>query len=422
MELSFGQPLGSIVQYAYVVQSIDRAAADYVDRLGIGPWFAPRAVHAVRGALPRPAHIGGHQSRARVLGSRDARARRAARRHAVGLHPSSGQRRYGFHHWAVFTEQLDAEHRALPGARLRGGLLRRPASGSRISYVDSTRDLPGMIELVEHTDAQEQVYETIYRASVGWGGDEPLRRSEIDDRRDGERPGGLGRPRSYADARARLRDGPRGAAELGHVFGPLYWDERERVDDAIAKLTRVREAGIRTIVDPTAPGLGRYVPRVREVAQAAGLQVIVASGVYAFLELPGFLAYRPTSAIASLFVREITEGIDDTGVKAAFLKCAVERHGVIGDVPRILEAVAIAATETGVPVMVHTNAAAADRLDGAREAHQPRRRSRDGSSSPTPATATTSTTCARSQARAPGSAATGSGSSTSTRSKIGSAR
>jgi phosphotriesterase-related protein len=150
---------------------------------------------------------------------------------------------------------------------------------------------------------------------------------------------------------------PEALQNWGHVFGPLYWNERERVDDAIAKLTRVREAGIRTIVDPTAPGLGRYVPRVREVAQAAGLQVIVATGVYAFLELPGFLAYRPTSAIASLFVREITEGIDDTGVKAGFLKCAVERHGVVGDIPRILEAVAIAAKETGAPVIVHTNAA-----------------------------------------------------------------
>ncbi len=163
---------------------------------------------------------------------------------------------------------------------------------------------------------------------------------------------------------------PEALQNWGHVFGPLYWDERERVADAIAKLTRVRETGIRTIVDPTAPGLGRYVPRVREVAQAAGLQVIVATGVYAFLELPGFLAYRPTSAIASLFIREITEGIDDTGVKAAFLKCAVERHGVIGDIPRILQAVAIAATETGVPVMVHTNAAertgllALDKLTG----------------------------------------------------------
>jgi phosphotriesterase-related protein len=52
-------------------------------------------------------------------------------------------------------------------------------------------------------------------------------------------------------------------------------------------------------------------------------------------------------------------GIDDTGVRAAFLKCAVERHGLVGDVPKILAAVAAAAVETGAPVMVHTNAAAA---------------------------------------------------------------
>jgi hypothetical protein len=35
-----------------------------------------------------------------------------------------------------------------------------------------------MIELVEHTDAQEQVYDTIYRASIGWDGSEPLRHSD----------------------------------------------------------------------------------------------------------------------------------------------------------------------------------------------------------------------------------------------------
>ena len=92
------------------------------------------------------------------------------------------------------------------------------------------------------------------------------------------------------------------------------------------------------------------------MAEAVDLNIIVASGVYAFLELPNFLAYRSVEAIAELFVREIREGIDDTGVKAAFLKCAVERHGLVGDIPRILEAIAIAATETGAPVMVHTNA------------------------------------------------------------------
>ena len=53
--------------------------------------------------------------------------------------------------------------------------------------------------------------------------------------------------------------------------------------------------------------------------------------------------------IAELFVREIREGIDDTGVKAAFLKCAVEQHGLIGDIPRILAAIAAAASRRARP-------------------------------------------------------------------------
>ena len=45
-------------------------------------------------------------------------------------------------------------------------------------------------------------------------------------------------------------------------------------------------------------------------------------------------------------------------MRAAFLKCAVEEHGLVGDVPTILAAIAAAAVETGAPVMVHTNGAA----------------------------------------------------------------
>jgi len=156
---------------------------------------------------------------------------------------------------------------------------------------------------------------------------------------------------------------PEALQNWGHAFGPSYWDEALRIEDAIAKLTAVREAGIQTIVDPTVPGLGRYIPRIQNVNRGVDLNIIVATGVYAFLELPNFLAYRSVEAIAELFVREITEGIDDTGVKAAFLKCAVERHGIIGDVPRILAAIAVAAHQTGAPIMIHTNALARTGLD-----------------------------------------------------------
>ena len=152
---------------------------------------------------------------------------------------------------------------------------------------------------------------------------------------------------------------PEALQNYGHVWGESYWDEDVRVADAIEKLRAVRAAGIETIVDPTAPGLGRFIPRLQRINAAVDLNVVVASGVYAFIELPNFLAYRSVEALAELFVREIRVGIDDTGVRAAFLKCAVERHGLVGDVPKILAAVAAAAVETGAPVMVHTNAAAA---------------------------------------------------------------
>ncbi len=151
---------------------------------------------------------------------------------------------------------------------------------------------------------------------------------------------------------------PEALQNYAHVWGESYWDEEVRVADAIAKLRAVRDAGIMTIVDPTAPGLGRNIARIQRVAAEVDLNIVVATGIYAFLQLPNFLSYRPTAAIAELFVREIEVGIDDTGVKAAFLKCCVEAHGLIGDVPRILEATALAALETGKPVMVHTNASA----------------------------------------------------------------
>ena len=151
---------------------------------------------------------------------------------------------------------------------------------------------------------------------------------------------------------------PEALQNYGHVWGASYWDEEVRVADAIEKLRAVSAAGIETIVDPTAPGLGRYIPRIQRINAEVDLNIVVATGVYAFLELPNFLGYRSVEAIAELFVREIREGIDDTGVKAGFLKCCVERHGIVGDVPRILEAIAAAAVETGAPVMVHTNAVA----------------------------------------------------------------
>jgi phosphotriesterase-related protein len=150
---------------------------------------------------------------------------------------------------------------------------------------------------------------------------------------------------------------PEALVNFGHVWGARYWDEEGGVADAIAKLRRLREAGFETLVDATAIGWGRDVRRLARINEQVDVNIVVATGVYSFIELPPFLAYRSNDQIVELLVRELREGIDDTGIKAAFLKCCVEVHGIVGDIPRILSCVAAAAIETDSPVMVHTNAA-----------------------------------------------------------------
>jgi hypothetical protein len=48
--------------------------------------------------------------------------------------------------------------------------------GVRIVYVDTSRDLPGMLEIIETTDALEAIYQSYFDASQNWDGKDPVRR------------------------------------------------------------------------------------------------------------------------------------------------------------------------------------------------------------------------------------------------------
>jgi phosphotriesterase-related protein len=55
-------------------------------------------------------------------------------------------------------------------------------------------------------------------------------------------------------------------------------------------------------------------------------------------------------------VKDVEEGIGDTRVRAAILKCATDQPGVTPGVERVLRAVAQAHRRTGVPISTHTHA------------------------------------------------------------------
>src|SRR5699024_2781652 len=70
------------------------------------------------------------------------------------------------------------------------------------------------------------------------------------------------------------------------------WDDEESLSDAVTKLNDLKAAGIDTIFDPTVVGLGRYIPRVQKVAEQTDLNIIVATGLYTFTDLPHQFEHR----------------------------------------------------------------------------------------------------------------------------------
>jgi phosphotriesterase-related protein len=146
---------------------------------------------------------------------------------------------------------------------------------------------------------------------------------------------------------------------------PEIWDEEERVTDAVAQLNKLKAAGIDTIVDPTVIGLGRYIPRLQVVAEQTELNIVGATGLYTYNDLPFFFRLRPgpgallegPEPMIDMFVKDITEGIAGTGVKAGIIKCATDELGLTPGVERVLRACARAHRETGVPITTHTDVA-----------------------------------------------------------------
>ncbi|MEO5723763.1 MAG: phosphotriesterase-related protein [Ilumatobacteraceae bacterium] len=141
------------------------------------------------------------------------------------------------------------------------------------------------------------------------------------------------------------------------------WEEESRVADAIARLKELKANGIDTIVDLTVVGLGRYIPRIQRVNAEVDINIIAATGLYTYNDVPHYFHFRgpglmfdQPEMMIEMFVHDVEHGIGETGVKAGIFKCATDEPGVTPGVERVLRAVAQAHRATGVPISTHTHA------------------------------------------------------------------
>jgi phosphotriesterase-related protein len=146
------------------------------------------------------------------------------------------------------------------------------------------------------------------------------------------------------------------------ILGDLKWKDGQNrdnmvldsFDDAVSELGRFREAGGRSLVDVTVPGIGRDPTRLLKVSDATGLNIVCGTGFYVAPSHPAYVKRKSPEDLAEMMVRELEEGISEMGIRA----------GVIGEIgcqepldpseAKVLAAAAMAQARTGAGLTVHT--------------------------------------------------------------------
>ncbi|AZM51843.1 phosphotriesterase [Streptomyces sp. WAC 01529] len=152
-------------------------------------------------------------------------------------------------------------------------------------------------------------------------------------------------------------------AELGvcdahdHLFlrsPQLPGQELDSVEAAAEELAAFRAAGGAGVVQWTPHGMGRHAERLPELSGATGVRIVAATGLHqAAHYAPESLARLRAQDLAELFVRELTEGIGHSGVRAGLIKVAGGFHGLDDHARWTMTAAAEAHHATGAPIAVH---------------------------------------------------------------------
>ena len=137
-----------------------------------------------------------------------------------------------------------------------------------------------------------------------------------------------------------------------HTTYPQFFDRETVVRDAVSALKEAHAEGVRSYIEPTTFDLGRDIELMQEVSRLSGVHIVAATGSHQ--AIPRIFRTVSADAIAPLFIKEVEEGIEDTGVKAGIIKSASDRGGITELEETVLRAVAMASKHTGAPVYTHT--------------------------------------------------------------------
>jgi len=163
--------------------------------------------------------------------------------------------------------------------------------------------------------------------------------------------------------------GPKRRDELGtilpheHVFVDLRTPDKPGyaqadVDEVVAlmapQIDAIKRQGVTLLVECTTGGVGRRADIDLAVSKATDFPIVVPTGNYREPWIPAWVAGATESDLEQWMLGELTDGIEDTGVVAGWIKLSAGDDGITPLETRILRAAARASVRTNAVIGSHT--------------------------------------------------------------------
>ncbi|RDC61780.1 phosphotriesterase family protein [Adhaeribacter pallidiroseus] len=137
--------------------------------------------------------------------------------------------------------------------------------------------------------------------------------------------------------------------------------DRYNSDEVFVKvlpfLRKIKQQGCQTLVECTPAYLGRDVLLLQRLSKASGLTILTNTGYYGARQgkfLPAHAFTETAEQLATRWIVEAEQGIDNTPIKPGFLKISVDEGPLSVVNQKLVQAAALTHLKTGLTIASHT--------------------------------------------------------------------
>jgi phosphotriesterase-related protein len=131
-------------------------------------------------------------------------------------------------------------------------------------------------------------------------------------------------------------------------------NEAEVLALMVPEIEAIKALGVTALVECSTGGVGRRADMDIAVSRATNFPIVVPTGNYREPWIPDWVRDASETELGDWMLTELTEGMDETGVPAGWIKISAGDDGITDLEARILRAAVRASVQTGALIGSHT--------------------------------------------------------------------